>query len=418
MFARLALASGGFVFGIVLAGLLAGCATESASDASPASPASTDASTDTTALYRDATATHLPTGALDGLSMDAAVADVDGDGDPDVVIANEFRPNILLLNDGTGRFDDASHRLPAAERDSEDVGLADFDGDGDLDIVVVSEDDQTNEYYRNAGDGTFEDVGDRWPVAGTSNAVAVADLTGDGAPDLVVGNNGQNALLVNDGTGGFVNETADRLPTREDVTQDVEFGDVDGDGDLDLLVGNEDDNRLLLNDGTGVFVDADGAFPMREAPEETREADFGDVDGDGDLDVFFANVALFVDGADPQNRLLLNDGTGAFTDATDRLPPDALHAFDGDLIDVDADGDLDVVVSQATRTRDGLGDARYAVLRNDGTGTFADGTADVFPAGAVGRGFDAEAVDVDGDGRLDLFLASRGSADRLLLQAP
>ena len=80
------------------------------------------------ALYGDVSATHLPGGLLSGLSMDAGVADLDADGDLDIVIANEFRPNILLLNDGTGRFSDGSSRLPGASRDSEDVGIADFDG--------------------------------------------------------------------------------------------------------------------------------------------------------------------------------------------------------------------------------------------------------------------------------------------------
>jgi hypothetical protein len=95
--------------------------------------------------FDDVTDARLHTDALDGLSMDAAAGDVDGDGDLDVVIANEFRPNLLLLDDGGGRFCDASDRLPRAHRDSEDVGVASFDGDGDLDVVVVTEDARVNE---------------------------------------------------------------------------------------------------------------------------------------------------------------------------------------------------------------------------------------------------------------------------------
>ena len=377
------------------------------------------AAQDAAALYRDATASHLPAGELDGLSMDAGVADLDGDGDPDVLIANEHRPNILLLNDGSGRFTVASDRIPQVARDSEDVGIGDLDGDGDLDAVVVSEDDRVNELYLNRGDGTFADASDRLPVTGTSNAVVVAELTGDGAPDILIGNNGQNVFLENEGEGEFRDATGERLPRRLDVTQDLELGDADGDGDPDLIVGNEDDNRLLVNDGSGRFEEGDPArIPLRDAPEETREADFGDVDGDGDLDLLFANVRAFVQGADPANRLLLNDGTGRYEDVTaEHLPRDDDRSFDGDLIDVDRDGDLDVVTSNSVVDLDAgrIDPAPWRVYLNDGSGRFTEGTSRVFPPDVTGVGFDVEPADFDGDGLLDLYLASRGTGDRLLL---
>jgi hypothetical protein len=175
----------------------------------PAAAAATDTSSD---LYEDVTASHLPEGVTDGLSMDARPVDVDGDGDLDIIIANEHRANILLLNDGSGHFSDASDaRLPRGEHDSEDIGIADFDGDGDPDIVVVSEDDQTNELYLNDGNGFFSDASDRLPVTGTSNAVLVMDLTGNGHVDIVIGNNGRNVLLENRGGAQFVDVSAERV---------------------------------------------------------------------------------------------------------------------------------------------------------------------------------------------------------------
>jgi len=347
--------------------------------------------------------------------MDARAADLDGDGDLDIVLAHEFQPNILLLNDGAGRFANGSARLPSAVHDSEDVGFADFDGDGDLDVVVVSEDDATNELYFNDGSANFTDEGGRLPVTGISNAVVVADVSGDGAPDILIGNNGQNTILINDGAGNFVEETASRLPTRFDITQDLELGDVDGDGDLDLLVGNEDRNRLLINTGVGVYADESDRIPERSGTEETREADLGDVDGDGDLDILFANVRAFIPSSSEQNRVLINDGAGNFTDETaSRLPSFLDRSFDGDFVDVDGDGDLDIVTTDAGAG----GVARpFRVFLNDGSGSFElAAPGEVLPTSAIGAGFDIEFADFDGDGLRDLYLASRGTNDRLLLR--
>lgn len=367
--------------------------------------------TDDPRIFEDVTDANLPGAALAGLSMDAEVADIDADGDLDIVIAHEFQPNILLRNDGFGRFIDASAALPAAFRDSEDVGFGDFNGDTRLDIVIVSEDDQVNEMYFGT-DGGFTDEGHRWPVTGVSNAVLVSDIDLDGDEDLIVGNNGQNRIVTNDGTGSFDDETALRLPVIDDVTQDLELGDVDADGDLDLLVGNEIGNRLLINDGTGVFTDESATrIPFRASVEETREADFGDVDGDGDLDIIFANTRSSLPQADVQNRLLINDGDGFYSDQTsDRLPVDQDRSFEADFVDLDGDGDLDLIFGNL-----GTAPTPYRVYLNDGSGFFADGTSEIMPNTARGFGFDVEAADFDQDGLLDLFLASRGSVDRLLL---
>ncbi len=360
-------------------------------------------------FYEDVTLTHLPATTA-GAAMDAGVADIDGDGDLDIVLAFEFERNRILLNDGNGFFEDASEALlPASAHDSEDVAIADFDGDGDLDLAFVSEDDRTNELFLNEGAGGFVAAGDRIPVAGTSNAVVVADINGDGFPDLLVGNRDRDFLLLNDGSGTFV-DAPERMPTVDGVTQDLELGDVDNDGDLDVLYGSELDNRLLLNDGAGFFSIAPRRrIPLPDVREVTREADFGDVDGDGDLDIFYANVDPGSIGS-PQDRLLINDGSGAFTDQTSsRLPVDTTSAFDGDLIDLDGDGDLDIVIGLA------FGGSGFEALLNDGTGVFVDGTQQLFGPKPPGNGFDIEQADFNGDRLADLYLVSRFGSDRLLL---
>jgi hypothetical protein len=361
--------------------------------------------------FRDASATSLPAASREGRTMEARAADLDGDGDLDLLLAKEWAQNVLLLNDGRGVFTDASDRLPKARHDSEDIAVADFDRDGDLDAVVSSEDDSVPEYYVNDGGARFSDGGARLPFRGQANAVVAGDVDGDGDLDLVFGCNGPEGLLLNDGRGTFTNATAGRIPPTQDVTQDVALGDVDGDGDLDLLVANEGGgSRLLLNDGRGTFTrSADDALPVRAPAEVSRNGDLGDADGDGDLDVLFSNVGLT--GADPRNRLLLNDGRGAFADATAaRLPTGDYTTMDADFVDLDRDGDRDVVTCGVPAG------SRYRAFVNDGGGRFAE-AADAFPAGLTGECIEVEAADFDGDGRVDLFLANFRDPDYLLLRA-
>lgn len=365
--------------------------------------------------FQDASLSHLPIMSLQVRSMDAHPADLDHDGDLDLLIASEFAYNVLLLNDGKGHFEDATvGRLPLARHDSEDIAIADFNGDGHLDVLFVSEDDQVNEYFFN--DGTAHFTAAPFPFTGTTNGVATADLNGDGHPDLVLGNapsrageGGQNLCLINDGKGGWVDETKSRLPESTKATQDLEFADIDGDDDLDLIVGNEDDNELLLNDGKGHFTDVTAThLPIRPDMWETREADFGDIDGDGDPDLVFANVN-FRKTKDPQNILLRNDGTGHFQDITaTHLPKEEIHTVDADFVDLDGDQDLDLVTSNSFG-------ASYRAYRNDGEGHFEEATEEFFPSDLSGDGIDSEAADFNGDGHLDLYLTNFTGADILLL---
>jgi hypothetical protein len=366
-------------------------------------------------FFRDATETHVSDQRPGRkFSMAAAAADLDGDGDLDLAIASEFARNRVLFNDGAGRFTDLSEeRLAPIVGDHEDVAIADYDGDGDLDLVFVGEDDQVYGYHLNDGCGRFTDVTERLPRRGTSNAVVAGDFDGDGHVDLFVGNNGQNFLFLNDGAGRFLDATEERLPVRFDITQDADAGDVDGDGDLDLVLGNEDGNVLLINDGTGTFQIAE--LPLRLAPEETRTAVLADVDGDGDLDVYFANTVLFTPGAEPQDRLLLNDGDGRFTDVTEtHLPATADPTMTAAFNDYDGDGDLDLVTGSIGDLSGMTARAPYRAFLNDGTGRFTP-DPEVLPPGTTGNGFDIVVADFDGNGADDLFLASRGGPDRLLL---
>ena len=359
------------------------------------------------ALFVDVSGTHLP-GELPPTCMDVASGDADGDGDLDLVLAVEYERNALYVNDGRGSFTDASERLPDVARDSEDVEFTDVDADGDLDLVVVSERDGANELYLNDGSGRFADASDRLPVHGTSNALAVLDLDGEGSPDLLIGNYGPQGVMINDGDGRFSDGTARHWPDAAGETQDLELADVDADGDLDVVVANEGQNQLFINDAGRLVDETDSRLPTRE--DETREIRSGDVDGDGDLDLVVANVRLGLE-SPRQDRLLLNDGSGKFSDAeSGRFPDGSRDHFTIQTVDLDGDGDLDIIGPASLFTGDALD---HRVLLNDGSGTFtAAREGEILPLSVNGKGmgFDIEVGDFDGDGRDDLFFCDRSSS--------
>lgn len=384
--------------------------------------------------FEDVTATHLPDTVMRN-SMDVGVADLDGDGDLDVVVPQEFRLNKLLLNQGDGRFEDASDRLPplteaemaggppqlrfpGAGHDSEDVSIADLDGDGILDLIIVSEDDVkfgrtgVHERYRGLGVGRFERV--RGLPDTEADAVAHADIDADGDLDVILAGAGQDLLLINDGRGGLTDETSARLPTEDRVTQDAEFADLDGDGDPDLVLGQEGGHALWLNDGKGRFIDASDRLPA-PGNVEARKVTPADVDGDGDLDLYFSHVGW--QGREPQDRLLINDGAGRFADeSAARIPVESGTTLIARFADLDGDGDLDLVRGEH---------GPVTVWMNDGRGVFSDVSDAVLAERAAGTNIALALADFDGDGRIDLYVGQLKAnnpderlRDRLFLNRP
>lgn len=349
-------------------------------------------------LFRNAT-NQLPDIGARGATMDVRAADLDQDGDLDLILANEFQANTLLFNDGRGNFTNGSAgNLPQVIHDSEDVAVADFNGDGNLDLVFCSEDDFVHEYYWGNGRGGFAAAPVSLPNS-EANAVIAQDINGDSKLDLLFGNNGTTTVLINDGSGGFSNEST-RVPAIPRVTQDLAMADVDNDGDLDLFLGNENGNLLFLNTGKGFFVDSTATHLPALTGLETRKVSFGDVDKDGDVDVFLANVA-FRALRNPRDRLLLNNGRGRFTDVSNtQLPSDNDHTLDGIFEDFDNDGDLDLVTAAAFG-------GSLKTYRNDGRGFFTENTQEVLGEVFQISGLGVISADFNGDGRRDLYFCDR-----------
>lgn len=364
---------------------------------------------DTTANFRNVTENSLPDN-QQATTPTARAADIDGDGDLDLVLAVAFARNRILINNGDATFsDESTSRLPAQSYDSQDVAVADLNSDGNLDLFFVGNQNQTNELYINNSRGVFSDLSNRIPVSGNSTSVEALDIDGDGSVDLLMGNIGQNIMLMNSGNAFFNNQTLQRLPQISDPTRDLTFADVTGDNLRDIIVGNENANRLHINTGSGFFTDQTSnrlTFPA--GIEETEDVNVADVDGDGDRDIYFGNTG-FREGSNPQDRLLINNGNGFFSDATtDRLPAITTNTLDAEFADLDGDQDLDIIV--------GNYNGGVRVLINNGNGFYSDESAAWIPENFTPLVMDLEIADFNNDGLTDIFIAVEEGRNQLLLQ--
>lgn len=348
---------------------------------------------------------YVPAGPQGVAGIDAA--DVDGDGDQDLVVANWGRIGLgndvsLLLNDGTGSF--AAPLSYAVRKSPTRLAAGDLDGDGLPDLAVAHDDAATVSILLGAGDGSFGPAVEYTHVFTPSNAAANAalvllDADADGDLDIAYTssyaydqsvNDGKLGLLRNDGTGSF---TVHRYPYGlpfENVAFDLAAADLDGDPYPDLIGAQFHEAGFLAfrADGTGGYLP-----PVAVASaDEVIAAAAPDLDGDGDSDVATVNRLY------PLLGVHENPGDGEFP----RLPifGEAFVHYVVDLGDVDGDGNLDAVTSHS-----GASASTVNVYLGGGDGTFAQSW--VSPQAAYGY---AKLRDLDGDGVLDLLFVAGPSA--------
>jgi hypothetical protein len=348
------------------------------------------------------------------------IADINGDGRPDLLFANGGNysepgtpeMNRAFINKGGLAFEDRSEQVFGTTPDLARVIKArDLDGDGNIDILVGTTYQTQSRLYLGAGGGAFREVTTthlpRGPVS--AGDLEFGDVDADGDLDVVLadwgpGNNmtndgGRTRLWLNDGRARFTDATAVRMPaTQIRFSWDLELVDVDNDYDLDVLVSCKrcGNSTLFRNNGAGGFTE-----DLRALPQYTNNYEFEpmDLDGDGFLDLVTINDGDIVDGNGFNRRehVFRNDGGGRFRDLTDAWWRDEDNIGEDDnlvaFLDLDSDGDADFVIGSLS------GPDR--VLLNDGRGHLTLRAGEAFQGEPTPGTLGLALADLDADGRID-----------------
>jgi hypothetical protein len=367
-----------------------------------------------------------------------ATADYDNDGDLDIavlgfyVVYNVSAENrlILMRNDslaGTGEWSFTYFNVPleGLTAGSSDMAWGDVDGDGDLDLAVGT--DGTTAIYRNDG-GTLVLTGTQLPGYWEDNSQAYfnlhsitwADFDNDGDPDLLIPSSFDfntwsyhTSLMRNegsDGSGGWIFSETDSVFAPTEHAQSA-WADYDGDGDLDLLLVNisptmEDGFiRRYRNDGNGAFT---GEDVLGSLSIEHGEVQWGDYDGDGDLDILVAGNVKELDGSYTPMVLRIYQNNNEIYTPLEIIPdPSSEGWFDltaATWADYDSDGNMDILLAGHYNSGTEIeGRARiYSNINN----IFSDSGNELPAPHASGdRAGTFSWLDIDNDGDLDYFIA-------------
>jgi Bacterial Ig-like domain/FG-GAP-like repeat len=324
-----------------------------------------------------------------------AAADLDGDGNSDVITASQGAVSILA---GTGKA-----ALGAVRTFTEAAGpfgfapvrtiLADMNGDGKLDLAGVYSGNLSASViiYINDGKGNFG-TGTTAVLPTASTSVAAADLNGDGKADLVSISNGQAYVQTNEGPATFNGFTKFSLGVGGGAASDAILADLNGDNRPDIIAFGASMSGVvtLMNDGTGKFGAASALFPTAAGLSQVLSAD---INGDGNLDIVGV-VPSFFSGGISSIVTMLGDGTGKFA-APVVTNITTTSASISAITDVNGDNRPDIVFAP-----DSTG--KIPVRLGDGAGGFGAETTY-----AAGNGVSQViAADINGDGKPDIVVTN------------
>jgi Ca2+-binding RTX toxin-like protein len=386
--------------------------------------------------------------------IEYAVADVDGDGDNDVILLysrfplqNIGNPLRVLLNNGAGSFVDGTssvfpNGVPTTVHPRATL-VRDFNGDSRPDIFVADHGFDAapfpgaqNQLFLSSGATSLASASSLLPqVSDFTHSATAGDIDTDGDIDILVTNifggtpaNGtltQPYILLNDGRGNFA-RTDDYLPPNVEAREvggkyiSSLFVDTDRDGDLDLVLGGHGGesatnfSRIYINPGNGNFSAAPfialPAGPWSPLTAGVVGMQSGDLNGDGHVDLIM-NIQNNYQGHYIQ--ILINNGSGGFVDETSvRLPQqvtnDGRWTYTVHVVDLNGDGYLDLIARNGQFS---------PIFINDGTGKFTNLPASFMDLGGFGTPWDVNLIplDANNDGRLDL-LADMGGGSMFLFQ--
>lgn len=361
-------------------------------------------------------------------AFSVAAADLNGDGKVDLVVANQCYTGGpcnynegddaavgVLLGNGDGTFQPTKTYFSGGGT-AYSVAVADVNGDNTPDVLVANGctgvgncSSGTVGVLLGIGDGTFQAARAFGSGGFYPTSITVGDVNGDNKPDVILSDGAVNVLLSN-GDGSF--QPAQSYSPGGVNPEGTAIADVNGDGKVDLIVVNACDNGacdhgvagVLLGNGNGTFqaahVYASGGYVGVSIALQ-------DVNGDGKADILMANQCISASNCGMGSvSVLIGNGNGTFQ-AAQSYASGGFVAGDVAAIDVDGDSELDLVVSHACYT------APYGsncpkggdvgVLLGNGDGTFRKAT--VHPAGG-NQSKSLAVADFDGDGRTDVVAVS------------